>query len=52
MPEWPKIYGLLENAIYGGRVDNDFDTRVLKTYMREIFKEACLKGQEPLSNMI
>lgn len=52
MPEWQKIYGLLENAIYGGRVDNDFDTRVLKTYMRETFKEASLRGQEPLSNII
>mmetsp|Transcript_113301 Transcript_113301/g.156558 ORF Transcript_113301/g.156558 Transcript_113301/m.156558 type:complete len:106 (+) Transcript_113301:2107-2424(+) len=52
MPEWSKIYGLLENAIYGGRVDNDFDTRVLKTYMRETFKEASLRGQEALSNVI
>ena len=31
--QWQKVYGILENAIYGGRIDNDFDLRVLKTYM-------------------
>lgn len=34
---WQKIYGILENAIYGGRVDNEFDMRVLRTYMKTIF---------------
>jgi len=42
----------LENAIYGGRVDNDFDLRVLRTYMEQIFKDSVLKGQEMLSNAI
>jgi len=36
-PQWQKIYGILENAIYGGRVDNEFDMRVLRTYMQTIF---------------
>ena len=36
-PQWQKIYGILENAIYGGRVDNEFDMRVLRTYMKQIF---------------
>lgn len=30
-PDWKKLRGLLENAIYGGRVDNarDFQVRLL-----------------------
>ena len=51
-PQWQKIYGLLENAIYGGRVDNEYDTRVLRTYMHQLFKDATLKGQEALSNIM
>ena len=31
---WQKVYGILENAIYGGRVDNEYDMRVLRNYMR------------------
>src|SRR6185437_11154321 len=33
IPEWTPIHGLLENAIYGGRVDNDYDGRVLRAYL-------------------
>lgn len=43
-PQWQKVYGILENAIYGGRVDNDFDMRVLRTYMHQIFMDASLRG--------
>lgn len=32
--QWPMIYGVLENAIYGGRIDNEFDLKVLRCYMR------------------
>jgi dynein heavy chain 2 len=38
-PQWQKIYGILENAIYGGRVDNNFDLRVLRAYMGQIFTD-------------
>ena len=38
--------GLLENAIYGGRVDDTFDLRVLQTYLREFFSTAVLSGQK------
>lgn len=31
--DWEAIYGLMEDAIYGGRVDNRFDLRVLRTYL-------------------
>jgi len=51
-PAWQKVYGILENAIYGGRVDNEFDMRVLRTYMKTIFQDATLKGQSPLSGLV
>eukprot|EP00698_Gefionella_okellyi_P019038 TRINITY_DN5781_c1_g2_i1.p1 TRINITY_DN5781_c1_g2~~TRINITY_DN5781_c1_g2_i1.p1 ORF type:complete len:3148 (-),score=914.00 TRINITY_DN5781_c1_g2_i1:20-9082(-) len=37
VPDWPTIHGLLENAIYGGRVDNNNDLRVLATYIAQFF---------------
>lgn len=43
-PDWNTIYGLFENAIYGGRVDDDFDLRVLRTYLHEFFNEDTLAG--------
>ena len=48
--QWQKVYGILENAIYGGRIDNDFDLRVLRTYMNQIFKDDITKGQRKLSD--
>jgi dynein heavy chain 2 len=36
---WQKVYGILENAIYGGRIDNAFDMKVLRTYMKSIFTD-------------
>ncbi|XP_041438616.1 cytoplasmic dynein 2 heavy chain 1 isoform X2 [Xenopus laevis] len=35
--QWDFVHGLLENAIYGGRVDNFFDLRVLRSYLEQIF---------------
>ena len=49
---WQKIYGILENAIYGGRVDNEFDMRVLRTYMKTIFQDDTMKGRQKLSGLI
>jgi dynein heavy chain 2, cytosolic len=42
--KWPMLHGLLEQAIYGGRIDDDFDLRVLRTYITELFKDATLAG--------
>lgn len=39
---WQKVYGILENAIYGGRIDNEFDMKVLRTYMRQIFSDGTI----------
>jgi dynein heavy chain 2 len=33
-------------------VDNDFDLRVLRTYMEQIFKDSVMKGQESLSGIM
>jgi len=35
--QWKMLHGLLENAIYGGRVDNDLDAKVLRAYLQQYF---------------
>ncbi|KAK3531386.1 hypothetical protein QTP70_018186, partial [Hemibagrus guttatus] len=35
--QWDYVHGLLENAIYGGRVDNVCDLRVLRSYLHQFF---------------
>lgn len=40
--KWEFVHGLYENAIYGGRVDNIYDMRVLTSYLREFFNTAVL----------
>ena len=37
--DWPGLYGLIENAIYGGRIDKRQDMEVLRAYMRRIFNQ-------------
>ena len=37
--DWKAIYGLMEDAIYGGRVDNVFDLRVLRSYLNSFFSD-------------
>ena len=32
--DWEAIHGLMEDAIYGGRIDNAYDLRVLRAYLR------------------
>ena len=36
------IHGLMEDAIYGGRVDNVSDLRVLRTYVTELYSNGML----------
>jgi dynein heavy chain 2 len=52
MPQWQTVYGLLENAIYGGRVDNEFDLRVLRAYLYQFFTSDVFQGITKLSNII
>ena len=35
----------MENAIYGGRVDNTFDMRVLISYLDQCFNDTAITGQ-------
>ena len=35
--QWDFVHGLFKNAIYGGRVDNSFDMKVLESYLRRYF---------------
>ena len=37
--DWEAIHGLMEDAIYGGRIDNAFDLRVLRSYLRVFFSD-------------
>lgn len=46
------VYGVLELAIYGGRIDNVFDLKVLRCYMNQFFTEQTLRGQKKLSNLL
>jgi len=39
--DWRLIRGLFLNAVYGGRVDNDFDLRVLGEYLNKAFNAEC-----------
>ncbi|KAJ9587001.1 hypothetical protein L9F63_019419, partial [Diploptera punctata] len=47
--KWDFVHGLYENAIYGGRVDNIYDIRVLSTYLKEFFSTSVIvEGKTPL----
>lgn len=37
--DWETIHGLMEDAIYGGRIDNPMDLRVLRAYLCQFFNE-------------
>ncbi|GFR50179.1 hypothetical protein Agub_g12346, partial [Astrephomene gubernaculifera] len=36
-PQWQLLLGLLDDAIYGGRLDNPFDQQLLLTFLRRLF---------------
>ncbi|EDO38992.1 predicted protein [Nematostella vectensis] len=37
---WQFVHGLFANAIYGGRIDNTFDMKVLESYLLQYFEQA------------
>jgi len=39
---------LLSQCIYGGKVDNDFDQRLLESFLDKIFSEKCFEPEHPL----
>ncbi|KAF4756382.1 Cytoplasmic dynein 2 heavy chain 1 [Perkinsus olseni] len=40
--EWPTLRGILENAVYGCRVDNTFDLRLVRQYVKDIFAQQAI----------
>uniref|UniRef100_A0A673L2V3 Dynein heavy chain AAA lid domain-containing protein n=1 Tax=Sinocyclocheilus rhinocerous TaxID=307959 RepID=A0A673L2V3_9TELE len=40
--QWEFVHGLLENAIYSGRINNVFDLRVLRSYLQQFFNAQLL----------
>lgn len=46
--DWQTLHGLMENAIYGGRIDNPYDLRVLRCNLTEYFSQELLSGQKSL----
>ncbi|KAE9115561.1 Cytoplasmic dynein 2 heavy chain 1 [Phytophthora fragariae] len=46
--DWQTLHGLMENAIYGGRIDNPYDLRVLRCNLVEYFSQELLAGQKSL----
>ncbi|KAM9801492.1 cytoplasmic dynein 2 heavy chain 1 [Neosynchiropus ocellatus] len=48
--QWEFVHGLLENAIYGGRMDNPSDLRILRSYLEQFFS-AHLLSSSPSSGL-
>ena len=47
--DWEFIHGLFANAIYGGRVDDVHDIRILTSYLKDMFNpEVISTGKRPL----
>lgn len=44
---WTTVTGLLQSAIYGGRIDVDADVRVLLTYLLRFFRLSTLTSNQP-----
>ena len=45
---WDALATLLSQAIYGGRVDNEIDARLLTTFVRNIIRESSFNADFPL----
>ncbi|CBZ37876.1 dynein heavy chain, putative [Leishmania donovani] len=49
--DWYSIRGILNDAIYGGKMETPFDKRIMATYVDKMFRVNCMAGtkqQEPL----
>ena len=49
--KWDTLYGLLEFAIYGGRIDNELDLRVLRAYLEQYYSPEVLSQGKKVSNL-
>ncbi|GMT01207.1 hypothetical protein PENTCL1PPCAC_23381, partial [Pristionchus entomophagus] len=43
--DWAFIRGLYEFTIYGGRLENDFDSAVLRSYLKRLFNSSKIIGR-------
>ena len=43
-PDWETVRGLMENAIYGGRIENMLDIGVLQAYLSKFFNNQIIAG--------
>ena len=52
--QWDFIHGLFENAVFGGRVDNNYDLEVLRAYLHQYFDRDVLggKGRKKLAGIL
>ncbi|KAJ3042257.1 Cytoplasmic dynein 2 heavy chain 1 [Rhizophlyctis rosea] len=53
-PQWEVLHGLLENAIYGGRIDDVTDALKLRTYLLQMFNDDVLTvgGRAPTRKLV
>ncbi len=51
-PKWAIVRNLFETAVFGGRIDNDFDMNVLHTYISQFFDEDVFRRNRKLSGML
>ncbi|CAG9464002.1 unnamed protein product [Pedinophyceae sp. YPF-701] len=42
--DWQYLHGLLQTAVYGGRVDNEADSRILAELLDSVFNAATIQG--------
>jgi len=49
---WDALYGLLESAIYGGRIDNELDLRVLRAYLEQYYNDEVMKQNKKVAGII
>ncbi|XP_069942834.1 cytoplasmic dynein 2 heavy chain 1 isoform X1 [Cherax quadricarinatus] len=50
--KWNFIHGLFENAIYGGRIDNVWDLRILTAYLYTFFTSDVIGGRKLSHNQL
>ncbi len=48
--DWQMLHGLMSDTIYGGRIDNWVDLRILNTYLEEYFNKDVMSSKDDLIN--
>lgn len=50
--DWEEGRGLLDVAVYGGRLQDDYDMRALRSILRNIWSKKVYQGQQKLGNIL